>query len=126
VLIAIIVLTNSYAHDQLNFNSKAYADGQHLVSVFVDGQKRVVATSAPTVQSALNQLGVKVGAGDVVEPAQTSAINQPVFNVIIYRALPATIFDDGKKVQVLTAIKPSPNVAATGLTTLQKTFVWTG
>lgn len=115
-MLAVALLTNAYAQNQLTLNNKAYADGQHLVSVFVDGNKRVMATSAGTVGGALEQLKVQTGKGDVIEPAPSTVIDQPIFNVNIYRALPATIFDDGKKVQVLTGYRSARQiVAAAGL-----------
>lgn len=115
-MFAVALLTNAYAQNQLTLNNKAYADGQHLVSVFVDGNKRVMATSAGTVGGALEQLKVQTDKGDVIEPAPATVIDQPIFNVNIYRALPATIFDDGKKVQVLTGYRSARQiVAAAGL-----------
>lgn len=121
---ALAFLTNAYAQNKLTLNNKAYADGQHLVSVYVDGSKRVVATSASTVGSALSNINVEVGKGDVVEPAPETAINQPIFNVNIYRALPATIFDDGKKVQVLTGYQsPRQIITAAGLTSYPEDVV---
>lgn len=123
-MLAVALLTNAYAQNQLTLNNKAYADGQHLVSVFVDGNKRVVATSANTVGGALEQLKITTGAGDVIEPAPTTVIDQPMYNVNIYRALPATIFDDGKKVQVLTGYQsPRQIVAAAGLTSYPEDIV---
>lgn len=121
---AVALLTNAYAQNRLTLNNKAYADGQHLVSVFVDGNKRVMATSAGTVGGALEQLKVETGKGDVIEPAPTTAIDQPIFNVNIYRAMPATIFDDGKKVQVLTGYQsPRQIVAAAGLASYPEDIV---
>jgi len=47
-----------------------------------------------------------------------------MYNVNIYRALPATIFDDGKKVQVLTGYQsPRQIVAAAGLTSYPEDIV---
>lgn len=123
-VLAVALLTNAYAQNRLTLNNKAYADGQHLVSVFVDGNKRVMATSAGTVGGALEQLKVDTGKGDVIEPAPTTAIDQPIFNINIYRAMPATIFDDGKKVQVLTGYQsPRQIVAAAGLTSYPEDIV---
>ncbi len=123
-VLALALLTNAYAQNKLTLNSKAYADGQHLVSVYVDGNKRVVATSASTVGAALEQIKVDLGKGDVVEPVLTTVVDQPMFNVNIYRAMPATIFDDGKRVQVLTGYQsPRQIVTAAGLTTYPEDLV---
>lgn len=115
---------NAYAQDTFSLQNKAYADGQHLVSVYVDGNKRVVATPANSVGAALNELGVDLGEGDVVEPAVETKIDQPIFNVNVYRALPATIYDDGKKVQVLTGYQsPRQIIIAAGLTSYPEDIV---
>ncbi len=123
VLTAALTL-NSYAQNNLNLSSKAYADGQHLVSVYVDGNKKVIATAAGSVGAALNQAGVELTQGDVVEPAVDTKIDQPIYNINVYRALPATIYDDGKKVQVLTGYQsPRQIVVAAGLTSYPEDVV---
>ena len=123
-VVAVALLTNAYAQNNLVLSNKAYADGQHLVSVFVDGNKRVIATPATTVGKALAQIGVQVGQGDVVEPSVDTTIDQPIYNVNVYRALPATIFDDGKKIQVLTGYQsPRQIIVAAGLSSYPEDVV---
>jgi uncharacterized protein YabE (DUF348 family) len=123
-VLAVALLTNAYAQNNLSLNNKAYADGQHLVSVYVDGNKRVIATPASTVGKALDQIGVEVAKGDVVEPNLDTVIDQPIYNVNIYRAMPATIFDDGKKVQVLTGYQsPRQIIVAAGLSSYPEDIV---
>ncbi|MDP4038525.1 MAG: transglycosylase family protein [bacterium] len=113
----VILLSLSFSKGQVNFSSKAYADQQRLVSIFVGDNKKFVITSATKVEDVLKQANISVEKGDVVEPSLDAAINHPMFNVNIHRALPATINDNGKKINILTGHHSPLKIAeAAGIT----------
>ncbi len=107
-----VMFTISYSRDQLGFQTKAYADGKHLLSVYVDGKKKIVASSASTVGDAVIELGIPIEKSDVVEPDLDTPIDQPTFNVNIYRGLPAVVKDEGKTTTVVTGHRSPRQIAA--------------
>lgn len=87
------------------------------MSIFYDGKKKIIATAGSTVKAAIDQLGVKLSPGDVVEPGLDTPINQSLFNINIYRAFPAVVIDEGKIYHVVTGYRsPRQIVTAAGLT----------
>lgn len=118
VVFLVVLVSMGYSHDQLNFSNKALAEGQHLVSVFVDGKKRSVPVSAKTVGEAVAQLGIKLDQGDVTEPSLDSPLDQPVFYINVYRGVPAVVEDEGKQIQVVTGYRSAREIAAAAGTKL--------
>jgi uncharacterized protein YabE (DUF348 family) len=97
---------------------KARADASRVVSLYFDGQKKVITTNAPTVAAALQEAGVNTSAGDLVEPAPSTQIPQGFFNINVYRARPVVVIDGDKSITVLTAFQSPRLIAeAAGLTT---------
>lgn len=107
-----VLLTIGYSNNQLNLQNKAYADGKHLLSIYADGKKKMVATSASTVGGAIDELGLPLQKGDVVEPNPSTPIDQPTFNINIYRGLPAVVDDGGKVVTVVTGHRSPRQIVA--------------
>lgn len=105
LLFMLVALIGGYSNDQFTTETKAYADGQNLVSVYTDGQKNTVATSANTVGEALQKMGITLGEGDVVEPALDHQLNQNVTNINIYRAFPYLIIDGNNKTHTLSGYR---------------------
>lgn len=68
-----------------------------------DGQEQTVPTRAKTVGELLDRLEVKLGEGDVVEPAQDAEITTDNFRVNVYRGSPVTIVDDERKTFTFSA-----------------------
>jgi resuscitation-promoting factor RpfB len=98
-------------------NGRAFADSSKIVSLFVDGQKRMLTTDAPTVGDVIARSGVKLAPEDLVEPAQSTKIPLGFFNINIYRARPVLVVDGGTKTLVRTAFEsPRLIVAAAGIT----------
>jgi hypothetical protein len=103
VAVLLVALLNiGFIRSQPGFGTKALADQQRLVNVYVDGDKKFVITSATKVSDAIKQANVTLASGDVIEPGLDSDINHPTFNINIHRALPAVVIDKGKKINVLT------------------------
>ncbi len=108
-------ITISVLGNQANtsFQNVALADGKSLITVYVDGNKKTVATDAKTIGDALKEQGVELGQGDVSEPAADTPINQPVFNVNVYRAYPAVIVDGNKKTTTLSGYRSPRQIVST-------------
>ncbi len=107
-----VMLTISYSSGQLDWQMRAYADGKHLLSIYADGKKKMVATSATTVGEAIEELGLPLEQGDVIEPGPDTPIDQPTFNINIYRGLPAVVEADGKSTTVITGHRSPRQIAA--------------
>ena len=81
------------------------------MSLYVDGQKRVFSTDATTVGVLLGRSSVKLGSGDVVEPALSTAIPAGFFNVNVYRAHPVIVVDGYRSYRFNSASR-SPRILA--------------
>lgn len=89
----------------------ALADSSRIVSIYFDGQKKVITGQATTVGETLSQAGVKVGKDDLVEPSVETAIPAGFFNVNIYRSRPVVVVDGERELLVQTALQ-SPKLIA--------------
>jgi uncharacterized protein YabE (DUF348 family) len=69
----------------------------NVVVVSYDKQERTIPTDAKTVGDLLKRLDIRLGEGDVVEPGQQTEIASDNFRVNVYRAVPVTIVDGGRK-----------------------------
>lgn len=92
------------------FSSTAYADSR-IVSIYVDGEKKVFSTEATTVGEVLKRENIQLQDGDLVEPGLASAISRPYFNINLYRARPLLVVDGGREYKT-TAASENPKVAA--------------
>lgn len=87
------------------------ADSSRIVSIYYDGQKRIITTGDATVGDILRDTGVHVGPGDLVEPNSTTPVTPGFFNINIYRARPVVVVDGQSQKTVLTAYQ-SPRLIA--------------
>ena len=98
--------------------NQAFADASRVVSVYFDGDKRVISTDANTVGEAINRAGVDLGPDDLVEPAADTKLPQGYFNINVYRARPVVVVDGAKSYQLRSAFQSSRLiVTAAGLIT---------
>jgi len=88
-----------------------FADSSRIVSIYYDGQQKVITTDATTVGAALEQGGVKLGPGDAVEPDAAAAIPPGFFNINVYRSRPVVVVDGQTHKTVVTAAQ-SPDLIA--------------
>jgi uncharacterized protein YabE (DUF348 family) len=95
----------------------ARADAGRIVSLYFDGQKKVITTDASTVGAVLQQSGIALAEGDAVEPKAETAIPAGFFNINIYRARPVVVVDGARRVTIKTASQsPSLIAKSAGLT----------
>jgi uncharacterized protein YabE (DUF348 family) len=93
------------------------ADSSRIVSIYFDGQKKIITTEATTVGQVLAQSGVQLAQGDSVEPGINSQVPAGFFNINVYRARPVVVVDGNSRVTVHTASQSPRLIAqAAGLT----------
>lgn len=93
------------------FSAKqAIAESKGIITVYVDGQRKTYATNAATIGEALKQNGVVLSKGDVVEPSADTPIDQPHYNVNVYRAYPAVIVDGEKVTSTLSGYRSARQI----------------
>jgi uncharacterized protein YabE (DUF348 family) len=87
------------------------ADSTRIVSIYHDGEKKVITTDATTVGDALKQSGVSLTDGDTVEPNPGTAMPVGFFNINVYRARPVAVID-GDQQRVVRTASQSPRLIA--------------
>lgn len=85
--------------------------GQHVITIFDQGEKRVVLTKAHTVADTLKQADVSLTNDDKVEPALNTEYIAQQYTVNIYRARPVMIVDGMKRQQVLSPYSAPRDIA---------------
>lgn len=83
-----------------------------IVIVHHDNMQQTVPATEQTVGSLLKKMGVAVNAGDVVEPALSTPIDQDQFRINVYRALPVKVVD-GNNVSYTFSAATTPRAIAT-------------
>lgn len=106
-----ILLAASFGYLYFHPTAGVRAEAAHLVSVYADGQTKMLATDASTVAEVLERLGVSVSNDDLVEPGLDTTITAGVFNINIYRARPVQVVDGSEQVIINTALQ-SPSLVA--------------
>lgn len=89
----------------------ALADSSRIVSVYFDGEKKVITTNATTVDAALEEVGVEIASGDAVEPGLDTAIPVGFFNINVFRSRPVVVVDGVNRKTIQTASQ-SPRLIA--------------
>lgn len=85
--------------------------GQHVITIYDQGEKRVVLTRANTVAETLKQAQVALSEYDKVEPALDTEYAAQQYTVNIYRAKPVVIVDGLKREHVLTPYSSARDIA---------------
>jgi uncharacterized protein YabE (DUF348 family) len=82
-----------------------------IVIVSHDHVQQIVPSKEATVGALLNKLNIKLGQGDVVEPAPNTPVDQDEFRINVYRAVPVEVVDGGHMVHAFSAAKTPRSVA---------------
>jgi uncharacterized protein YabE (DUF348 family) len=82
-----------------------------MVSLYVDGSRRLFSTNSQNVGDVLKHAGVKLGSGDIVEPAAATSISHGQFNINVYRAHPVLV-EDGLRSYRIHSAHQSPRLLA--------------
>lgn len=86
-------------------------DDSNIVILHVDNQTKTLPTREKTVAGLLNNAGIKIQEGDVVEPALDAAIEDDDFRINVYRAAPVVIHDNDKRIMTTSAAQTSRSIA---------------
>ncbi len=115
-LFVFVVFSVVFGQSQVALTNTAKAENKKLVTIYADGNKKTIPTDAKTIGEALKLGGVKLEKGDVVEPIAETPLNQPFYNINVYRAYPSLVIDGDKKVTVLSGYRsPRQVVEASGI-----------
>ncbi len=77
----------------------------HVVIINHDDIEQTLPTRESTVGAILKRAGVKINHGDVVEPELATEVVSDNFRINVYRAVPVTIVDKGRKIFAYSAAK---------------------
>jgi len=83
-----------------------------IVIISHDRIQQTVPSRDATVGALLKKLNIKLNEGDVVEPVQSSTIDQDQFRINIYRAVPVEIVDGTNKTFTFSAATTARSMAA--------------
>jgi uncharacterized protein YabE (DUF348 family) len=91
--------------------SQVRATDSYIVIVSHDKAEQTVPTKETTVGELLKKLDIRVGDGDIVEPAQDTSIRQDDFRINVYRAVPLEVVDGGRKTFAFSAASTPRSIA---------------
>lgn len=81
------------------------------VEITYDKQKRILPTTAKTVDELLQKLDISLKNGDVVEPAKSTQIAGDKFRINVYRAMPVVVLDGDKATYAVSAATTPRSIA---------------
>ncbi len=99
----LIILTSLVYVIARHTNTLPITKDSIFVIVAYDRVQQTIPTREKTVEGLLNKMGIKLGQGDIVEPALSTRIDQDKFRVNIYRALPVEIVDGNTRLFTFSA-----------------------
>jgi uncharacterized protein YabE (DUF348 family) len=82
-----------------------------IVIISHDRKQQIVPSDEKTVGALLKKLNLDLKEGDVVEPSQTTPINQDQFRINIYRAVPVEIVDGASRTFTFSAATTARAIA---------------
>lgn len=96
----------------MNFASADDAGDAHFVTIFDNGEKTVLRSSAETVREVLERADIAYDSDDKVEPGLDEKITEDNFNINIYRARELVVIDGTKEMFVRTPSTDFEMIAA--------------
>lgn len=84
--------------------------GERLVTIYDQGEKRVVLTKTDTIQATLEQANISIAEHDRIEPSVDTRYIAKNYTVNIYRAHPVMIVEGMKRQQVLTPYRSALDI----------------
>lgn len=85
------------------FARPIHAENERVITIFHDNVQQTVVTNAATVADALKRANVSVDSHDSVEPAASTKLVAPSYDINVYRARPVTVIDGDHRYQVMSA-----------------------
>jgi uncharacterized protein YabE (DUF348 family) len=101
LLMAIALKSGGFVRAEIDGGTNFSGEG--LITIFDRGEKRTVRSTAGTVGSVLDSVGIELDEGDYVEPELSEKIESGQFYINIYRARPVVISDRNEKIKIMSA-----------------------
>lgn len=108
ILVVVIALAGGVAVRPKN---TVRAEDARVVTVYIDGEERTIATDATTVKEILERLGASLAQHDKTEPSLTEEVRGSDFTVNVYRARPIAVVDGANHYTVMTAERSPRGIA---------------
>ena len=109
--VLITVTVGALVIAQMTHHLEAPRDAK-IVIISHDHLQQTVPSREATVGALLTKLGIQLYEGDIVEPVQSSSIDQDQFRINIYRAVPVQIVDGTNKTFTFSAATTARSIAA--------------
>ena len=107
----------SFAQQENDETEYTSSNPYHFVTVYDNGLKKTIKTSASTVAEVLERLNITIDTNDKVSPNPDVAIDADNYYINIYRSHPILIYDGIKsKLAQVTSYEPYTAVRAAGIT----------
>lgn len=91
--------------------NSVHAEDTRVVTIYLDGEAKTVATNAGTVKEVLQKLGTSLGKHDKTEPELSEEVKGNDFTINVYRARPITVVDGANNYTVTTAERSPRQIA---------------
>ncbi len=111
LVLVLIGLTVTVALRGKNVTANSRLDDVNIVILHSDKITQTLPTREKTVEGLLENAGVTVNDGDVVEPALDTPIQEDDFRINVYRAAPVVIQDKETRVLTMSAAQTSRSIA---------------
>jgi uncharacterized protein YabE (DUF348 family) len=83
----------------------------YIAIVSHDNKKQIIPSHKQTVGQLLQKLNIRLGEGDVVEPAANAIIDQDDYRINVYRAVPVQVVDGANKQFAFSAATTPRSIA---------------
>lgn len=103
IALLVVIIAGFSGYFSLTHSIAARAADTRVVTVFVDGEAKVLATNAETVKEVLSKLQDPIGEHDKTEPALDAQVVGGEFSINVYRARPISVVDGANSFTVMTA-----------------------
>lgn len=89
---------------------EALAPDQRIITIFDQGERKVIVTRAETVARALERAEIPISEGDMVEPSLDSEFTAREYTVNIYRAKPVMVVDGMRRERILSPYSSAKDI----------------
>ncbi len=107
-LIFMVILGLGFA---VKSNRASGAFAARVVTVYIDGEQRTIASNATTVKDVIKRLDKTLSEHDKTEPGLNEQIRGNEYTINVYRARPITVVDGANNYTVLTAERSPRQIA---------------
>lgn len=110
-LLTVALVTWGAATRASSESAAALEPGQRIVTVFDEGEKKVIISEAATVGEVLDRSGFSLSTGDIAEPAPSDRLTTRDFTINIYRAKPVMVVDGMRRERIVSSHTSAKDIA---------------